>query len=258
MEEWCNTQGARKLPEGYVKDNQWVVPLDEQLRYDILSQYHDSPAGHPGRDNMTVLVLQHYWWPRMNAWIDQYVKGCTICKQNKIWTMKNKMPLYCIPGDLMEHPFNTIAMDLITQLPQSNGHDTILTIMDQGCSKAVAFLPCSTLITGEGIAKLYLQHILYSLGSESLKKWYLTGIHASCPTSQRHSPQNWRSTETSAQNSTHRQMACQNERINGWSSISKCTQQHDKMTGTNGCLLHPLYTISGWMPPLSWVLMKSY
>ena len=95
----------------------------------------------------------------MNAWIEQYIKGCTICQQNKICTTKNKMPLYCIPGDSTEHPFNTVTMDLITQLPQSSGHDVILTIVDQGCSWAMVFLPCSMTITGEEIAKLYLQHI---------------------------------------------------------------------------------------------------
>ena len=142
MEEWCNTQGARKLPEGYVKDNKWAVPSNKQLRHNVLSQYHDSlTARHPGRDNTTTIVSQHYWWPRMNVWIDQYVKGCAICQQNKIQTTKNKTPLYCIPGDLTEHPFNTVTMDLITQLPWSNGHDAILTIIDQGCSRAVAFLP---------------------------------------------------------------------------------------------------------------------
>src|SRR5580692_5741910 len=107
MEDWCNMQGVRKLPEGYVKDNKWVVPSNEQLRREILSQYHDSPtAGHPGRDNMITLVSQHYWWPRMNAWIEQYVKGCTTCQQNKIRTTKNKTPLYRIPGDPSERPFN--------------------------------------------------------------------------------------------------------------------------------------------------------
>ena len=70
----------------------------------------------------------------MNAWVEQYVKGCVICQQNKIHTTKNKMPLYHIPGDLTEHPFNTITTDLITQLPLSNDHDVILTIVDQGCS----------------------------------------------------------------------------------------------------------------------------
>ena len=160
MEEWCDMQGVRKLPKGYVKDNKWAVPTNEQLRCNVLSQYHNSPtAGHLGRDNMIMLVSWHYWWPRMNAWIEQYIKGCAICQQNKIWTTKNKTPLYCIPGNLTEQPFNTIAMDLITQLPRSNGYDVILTIIDQGCSRAMEFLPCSTMITREGIAKLYLQHI---------------------------------------------------------------------------------------------------
>ena len=160
MEEWCNTQGVRKLPEGYAKGNKWAVPTNEQLKHNILLQYHDSPTtGHPGRDNMIALVLWHYWWPSMTTWIEQYVKGCTVCQQNKIQTTKNKTPSYHIPSDLTEWPFNTIAMDLITQLPPSNGHDVILTIVDQGCSRAMAFLPCSMTITGEGIAKLYLQHI---------------------------------------------------------------------------------------------------
>jgi hypothetical protein len=50
-------------------------------------------------------------------------------------------------------------MDLITSLPSQNGKDAILTIVDQGCSRAAIFLPCLTNITGPGIAQLYLNHI---------------------------------------------------------------------------------------------------
>ena len=50
-------------------------------------------------------------------------------------------------------------MDLITGLPIHRGHNTILTIVDQGCSRAAVFLPCSTTITGPGIAQLYLNHM---------------------------------------------------------------------------------------------------
>jgi hypothetical protein len=38
-------------------------------------------------------------------------------------TTRRKTPLYCIPGDASEQPFNTIAMDLITQLLKANGKD---------------------------------------------------------------------------------------------------------------------------------------
>jgi hypothetical protein len=47
-------------------------------------------------------------------------------------------------------------MDLITDLPPSSKYDAILTIIDQGCSKALCFLPCTKNIMGEGVATLYL------------------------------------------------------------------------------------------------------
>jgi len=50
-------------------------------------------------------------------------------------------------------------MDLITGLPKIKGKDAILTIVDHRCSRAALFLPCSTTITGPGIAALYLKNI---------------------------------------------------------------------------------------------------
>ena len=53
-----------------------------------------------------------------------------------------------------------VAMDLITDLPELNGFNAVLTIIDHGCSKATKFIPCTTNITGEGVAALYLQHLV--------------------------------------------------------------------------------------------------
>jgi hypothetical protein len=55
-------------------------------------------------------------------------------------------------------------MDLITRLPESNGYDAILTIVDHICSRAAIFLPCSMTITGAGIAQLYLEHLFRWFG----------------------------------------------------------------------------------------------
>ena len=160
MELWCDTQGVCKLPEGYAKEWRLAVPSGLVLRRELMAQFHNSPtAGHPGRDNTLALISQHYWWPGMNAWVERYVVGCTQCQQSKIHTTKKKTPLYCIPGDSLMRPFNTIALDLITQLPKANGYDAILTIVDQGCSRAAIFIPCQTTITREGIAMLYLKHL---------------------------------------------------------------------------------------------------
>ena len=50
-------------------------------------------------------------------------------------------------------------MDLITQLPKSNGYDAILTVVDHGCTRAAVFLPCNSTTTGEGVARLYYEYI---------------------------------------------------------------------------------------------------
>ncbi len=51
-------------------------------------------------------------------------------------------------------------MDLITDLPRSEGFDSILTIIDQGCLKAAKFIPCNKMIDGPGIAQEYLKHLV--------------------------------------------------------------------------------------------------
>jgi len=116
-------------------------------------------VGHSGQDETIRKTKEIYQWPGMNKWIVGYVKGCAICQQNKIITHQKKTPLYGTTVPQNARPFQQIAMDLITGLPLRNGKDAILTIVDHRCSQAAVFLPCSTNITGPGIAQLYLKHV---------------------------------------------------------------------------------------------------
>jgi Integrase zinc binding domain len=126
---------------------------------------HDLPtAGHPGRNETLRKTQEHYYWPRMKDWIADYIKGCAICQQNKILTHRRKTPVYRIPTELNTRPFQRVAMDLIMGLPPVGDKDAILTIVDQGCSRAAIFLPCSTTITGPGVAKLYQDHVFQWFG----------------------------------------------------------------------------------------------
>ena len=142
-----------------------VIPPHHQLRTDIACQYHDPPmAGHPGRDETICQIARNFWWLGMNAWIMNFVKGCAICQQSKNLMHRKKVPTFHILAADNSLPFKVIAMDLITQLPKSQGHDAILTIMDQGCSQVAVFLPCQTMITGEEVAQLYAKHVYQWFG----------------------------------------------------------------------------------------------
>jgi len=84
---------------------------------------------------------------------------------NKVNTHPSHPPLLLITPVENACPFETIAMDFITKLPPSGGYDTILMITDTDCTKASIFLPCKETIDSEGVAQLYLTHVLphYSL-----------------------------------------------------------------------------------------------
>jgi hypothetical protein len=57
-----------------------------------------------------------------------------------------------------------VALDFIVKLPISQGFDSILTVTDQGCTKAAIFIPCNEDITAEETAALYIKHVFTHFG----------------------------------------------------------------------------------------------
>jgi hypothetical protein len=100
----------------------------------------------------------------MRAFVMQYVKGCMVCQSTKPNTVCAKPLLLPITTTQGMCPFQTIALDLITDLPPSQGNDSILTIVDHDCLKAAIFLPGTKEITAEGLVQLYAQHVFPHYG----------------------------------------------------------------------------------------------
>jgi hypothetical protein len=55
-------------------------------------------------------------------------------------------------------------LDFITKLPTSQENDTILTITDYDCSKALLFFACKETITAEEVAELYAKNVFPHYG----------------------------------------------------------------------------------------------
>jgi hypothetical protein len=151
-------------PEAFIRTME-PEEYSEETKQSILRLHHDSfVGGHLGRDQTYRSVAQAHKWTGMRDWITEYVKGCTTCQQNKPITHPKKTPLYRIPVPPDAMPFQVIALDLITQLLHCDGFDAILTVVDHGCSRAAIFIPCTTSVTGEGIAELYFKNIYQWFG----------------------------------------------------------------------------------------------
>ena len=94
--------------------------MDQDLRRNIVSKYHDPlTAGHPGELETFNAVKEPYWWPGIQTFVKNYIKGCTPCQQYKINRKPTQTPLMPIDTPTSTRPFAQISMDLITDLPKS-------------------------------------------------------------------------------------------------------------------------------------------
>ena len=77
---------------------------------------------------MTELVARNYWWLGMGRYIAKYVKGCDLCNQTKTFPAApaGKLMPNCIPY----YRWQIISVDLIMELSQSHGYDSILVAVD--------------------------------------------------------------------------------------------------------------------------------
>ena len=149
-----------KIDEKWFHHGRPIVPEIEELQRQLLLQYHDHPlAGHPGIANTTASLIKDFWWPTLKCFTAEYVRGCAMCQSTKPNTTRPKPPLMPIVATGVQAPFETISLDLITDLPISQGYDSILTVIDHGCSKAAIFLPCHKMIDATEVAVLYSAQI---------------------------------------------------------------------------------------------------
>ena len=132
------------------------VPRTE-LRCQILTLCHNSKlAGHPGRWKTLELVSRNYWWPQMSRYIGKYVSTCDMCLQTKSIHQPPSGELYPLP--ILNAPWDTASVNFIMELPESNGKDAIMVIVDS-VTKLSHFVSTVTTLSTAGTAQLYLRHI---------------------------------------------------------------------------------------------------
>ena len=145
IQQWAGTYDLKKINGEWWKGTCKVITGEKQDKHKIIQAYHDVPAyGHPGINRTKDLVARYYWWLQLTKDVQEYIKGCALCQQNKVNTHPQKAPLSPINPLTEALPFQTIAMDFIIKLPESAGFDSILTITDHDCTKMLIAIPCVT------------------------------------------------------------------------------------------------------------------
>lgn len=81
--------------------------------------------------------------------IEAYVKGCETCQLTKSSTQAKVVPLHL--NAIPKGPWTHISVDMITGLPNSDGHDVLIMIINQ-FSKTIIPVTCSMELSAEGWA----------------------------------------------------------------------------------------------------------
>ena len=122
----------------YRKGLLWV-PADTDLIQKILESEHDTKvAGHMGQDKTIELIRRNFWWPKMDELIIDFVRSCTKCQRNK--TARHQPYGLLHPLELPYAAWQSLAMDYIIDLPESESCDQLWVVIDR-FTKMAHFIP---------------------------------------------------------------------------------------------------------------------
>jgi hypothetical protein len=149
----CETDGL------WYRGDQLVIPHDAELRRQLIAEHHVPVySGHCGYTKTAQSLLRHYWWPRLKADVEAFVKSCDSCQRNKSRTQKPAGLLQ--PLHIPERKWGSVGMDWITGLPcTAAGHDAIMVVIDR-LSKLIHLIPTVTNATAPDVANLFINHVV--------------------------------------------------------------------------------------------------
>ncbi|KAF8759764.1 hypothetical protein RHS01_02206 [Rhizoctonia solani] len=148
-----------------------VVPDEPEIKQQLLSHFHDSPAsGHQGRAQTLELISCHYYWPAMKFQVNCYVESCGICQRSKGHAHNYALNPLTVPAG----PWEDISYGYIVKFPKCKGYDSILVVVDR-FSKMMHLVPCKETATAEDVPQMFLEHIwkLHGTPKRTIKNQWL-------------------------------------------------------------------------------------
>ena len=146
-----------KYHDGLLFFKELLYVPNGSCRLRVVQNCHDTyTAGHFGSTKTLDLVQRSFWWPSMRQFVENFVRTCNTCCRAK---MPRHHPYGLLePLPIPSKPWQSIALDFITDLPVSKGFNAILTVVDR-YTKMAHFLPCTKEISSEETAEIVMREV---------------------------------------------------------------------------------------------------
>lgn len=128
--------------------------IPKGYRLSLLHVFHDD-QDHIGYDKTVELLLRHFWFPGLRAFVKKYLKHCVVCLSFK------RVPR--APNQTIESwtkpdaPFSVVHMDVLGPLPEAQGYKYVLVMVD-------------------AFSKYCLLYALYRQDTEELKRAFTDAV----------------------------------------------------------------------------------
>jgi hypothetical protein len=157
----------RLHPNGLLYFLDWTdkvrLCVPQSMKNHVLTSTHDElrEAAHAGYERTYNRLCATYYWPRMLRDVKTFVKTCDVCQKIK---HRRHAPYGKLqPIATPDKPFDVVSMDFITDLPESDGDNAILVVVDK-LTKYGIFLPTTTHATEMDTAHLFTKHVIAQYG----------------------------------------------------------------------------------------------
>ncbi|KAI2664269.1 Transposon Tf2-9 polyprotein [Labeo rohita] len=156
LEERVRQSHSQNPPPPDTPTGRLFVP--DTLHQEVLQWGHDSTlAGHPGGQRTITFIARAFWWRTLSRDVQLYVQACNTCARSKTTNTPSTGELQPLP--IPRRPWSHISIDFVTGLPESQGKNTILTIVDH-FSKAVHLVTLTGLPSAKTTVELILEHVV--------------------------------------------------------------------------------------------------
>ena len=139
---------------------QLVVPTS--LKSEVLFQMHEEvTAGHFGLSKTYEKLRNNYYWPKMYADCEHYVRSCTDCATKKMPKGNHKAPLLPLP---VEGPFDRVGIDCLGPFPVTYSNNKYIVVLTDYLTKWPEAFAVSN-IEAATIAEILVDQILCRHGA---------------------------------------------------------------------------------------------
>lgn len=136
------------------------------LRSRLITALHSSPVGgHSGTRTTYHRVKSIFYWPGLKAAVESFIAACPICQRAKHENCLQPGLLEPLP--MADMAWQHISMDFIEGLPNSQGKEVILVVVDR-FTRYAHFIPLAHPYTVLSVAQAFVDNIIRLHGPPKL------------------------------------------------------------------------------------------